>query len=237
MRGGCRSVRRAGSRSAAEEGAFEGETELRRGLHDRLESDEGPGDHGQDAEDLEQYGVAGRKRGPHGRQAALMMQRRRHEAGQDARDQHKGEKGVEPYGELFAEDANPAAEHDRCEAQQDFAEIHVESDHRVMESELKRIAEKITRQQDQRRRIRLQDRDIGQKQEPSHEEPVVVAEHFRDKSVGPAGTPYARRHLIMSGKRISGTSIRCLSPSRQADLVLEYYSVINMQRFVLSRLE
>jgi len=103
---------------------------------------------------------------------------------------------VEPDGEFLAENTDPAAEHDRGETQQDLPEIHVEPDHRVMETELERITEQESRQQDKRRGVGPQDRHIRQEQEPAHQETVVLAEHFRDKTIGPARTLDARAHLM-----------------------------------------
>ena len=103
---------------------------------------------------------------------------------------------MEPDREAFADDTCTGAQHDRGETQQDFPEIHVESDHRIMESELERVAEQESRQQDKRRRIGPQDRHVRQKQEPAHQETMVLAEHFRDKAVGPACPLEVCRYLV-----------------------------------------
>ena len=66
-----------------------------------------------------------------------------------------------------------------------------------MEAELQPVAEKIPRQQNQRRRIGQQDRNISQGKEPPHQETMVVAEHFRDISIGSARTLYAADHLMV----------------------------------------
>ena len=48
---------------------------------------------------------------------------------------------------VFCSSISAVTAHDRRKTQQDLPEIHVEPDHRVMEANLERIAEKITRQQ------------------------------------------------------------------------------------------
>ena len=67
------------------------------------------------------------------------------EARRDAHHHHAGEQRVEPHREAFAEDAQSTAERYRGNAQQDFAEVHVKANHAVVEAELERIAQDVSR--------------------------------------------------------------------------------------------
>ena len=82
-----------------------------------------------------------------------------------------------------------------------------------METELKRIAEQKTRQQDKRRCVGPQDRNIRQEKEPSHQEAVVLSERFRDKSIGPAGTLSVYGHSV----EIERQHGDCHGPDQETD--------------------
>ena len=197
---GEQNVHRRGEHDRREEdaeGAADGEAELGGRVDYRLEADERPRDHGEDVDHLHEVPALWRERRPHRGEASLVARERCDEHRRDSCDEDPRENRVKPGGEPLAEQAHRAAERRRGDAYHDFAEVHLEPGHRVVEAELQRVAEEVSHQKDERSRVRPQDRDVGEPQEPREKESVVRPEHLRGEGVRAAGSSRALEHPVV----------------------------------------
>ena len=197
---GEQEVHRRGERDRREEDperAADGEPELGGGVDYRLEADERPRDHGEDVDYLHEVSALGRERRTHRGEASLVVRQRCDEHSHDSCDEDPCENRVKPGGEPLAEKAHRAAQRRRGDAYHDFAEVHVEPGHRVVEAELQRVAEEIPHQKDERRGVRPENRDVGEPQEPREQEAVIRTEHLRREGVRPSRTRDALEHPMV----------------------------------------
>ena len=180
-----------------QEGALGGKTGVAGNDGDGLEADEQPRGEGHDAQDLGEgrrgFRAGGEDR-RHGPETAALPQGRQ-EAGDDAREEHDGEYGLEGAGE-----APPAADGggdgDGGDGEKDVAEVDIEARDRVAEAEAEEGAEGVVGDDAQNGGVQPDDGHVGEAEEPSAEEAVVGAEGRGGVGVDAAGAGQAVDHHV-----------------------------------------
>ena len=171
--------------------------EFARGVRHRLEADERPRRERDYRDHLRKRTLAGRERGGEGGEPALVIRHDEAEADEYAGYQHEREHYLHPRREALPFRADEAEDHQRRRREQHFAEVDVVAEYRVVESELERIAEKVSRDQRKRRRVRPDYRNVRQHEEPRAEEAVVEAEGLFRVGISAARVGVAIHHVVV----------------------------------------
>ena len=129
-----------------------------------------------DAEDTHAGRFRIRKSGRQSGSSALCQSQQ--EAGNHAKEQHKGEDRVDAPLDLFLAEGDHAKQEHNTDGCKNLPKVNIVARHLIVEAKGQRISEHLPEDQDKRRGIGPNQGGIGDPQKPAAEKTVVVSKHL-----------------------------------------------------------